>query len=609
MTHDPPLPLPQAIGSDGTVYIGTIGDTTPSGGVAGAGILIAVDPPGTHRWSVTLKKNSDLGPVVIAGATVYVVDSTESTPGSLHAVEAASGTTLWTFTPEAFCGTPVVAPSGTVYVGCGHFVWALDPTGGVVWKASFGTPGLETTLGVGHNGMVYVGQDPMGALDGLTGELKWSFSPPPPCDMGVAPAIAADGTVYFACSRSSDLPIVYALDGDNGQLKWRVAVGKVVDSSGFLTPVIGADGTLYVLSLSDGVVYALDPASGATMWHVPPASNAWDFTDLCICGAKTLCLLYSVDESDAVQSLFGYPPSTSRSPSPSPSASSSTTPSPHTRSPSPSASPSVQVGGGSPHTAAIVSGAVVGGVVVVAAAAVGWWRFRRRQQHTHPPLDLAKPLVSPVMPASTVLSPKPPPAPSAPPKPPLDWCLKDPLHIGEELARGSFGLVCRATLNGVPVAAKSLHALLNPTLYRVTPGDVNHQAVLAQLQQEAQMLQRLNHPNIVRFIGVSLDDTNTPRWIVTELATCSLGAFLRRYSPLPRHDVVRMFKDILRGLQYLHARGMLHRDLKPENVLMFGEGGGAQAKLADVGISRLQSSATMSVAGTMYYVSCCVTWV
>ncbi|XP_028412168.1 serine/threonine-protein kinase/endoribonuclease IRE1-like [Dendronephthya gigantea] len=46
----------------------------------------------------------------------------------------------------------------------------------------------------------------------------------------------------------------------------------------------------------------------------------------------------------------------------------------------------------------------------------------------------------------------------------------------------------------------------------------------------------------------------------------------------------RMIKEILSGLEFLHAKGILHRDLKPSNILVDIEG---CMKLADFGISRV----------------------
>ena len=51
-----------------------------------------------------------------------------------------------------------------------------------------------------------------------------------------------------------------------------------------------------------------------------------------------------------------------------------------------------------------------------------------------------------------------------------------------------------------------------------------------------------------------------------------------------RENGPRMIKQILRGLLFLHDKGILHRDLKPSNVLVDKDG---FMKLADFGLSRV----------------------
>lgn len=122
--------------------------------------------------------------------------------------------------------------------------------------------------------------------------------------------------------------------------------------------------------------------------------------------------------------------------------------------------------------------------------------------------------------------------------------------------------------------------------------------------KELKLLGGFDHPNIVRFLGVSIPENTkeTPVMIVSEL--CSNGDlfdYIRNTSTPSLHKVLSMMLDIARGLEYLHTRkpSVIHRDCKSSNILITARG---TAKIADFGLAKVkQSTRSMvkSLVGTV----------
>ncbi|KAF9500565.1 kinase-like protein, partial [Pleurotus eryngii] len=122
--------------------------------------------------------------------------------------------------------------------------------------------------------------------------------------------------------------------------------------------------------------------------------------------------------------------------------------------------------------------------------------------------------------------------------------------------------------------------------------------------KELKLLGGFNHPNIVRFLGVSIPENTkeTPVMILSEL--CSNGDlfdYIRNVPPPSLRKVLNIMLDIARGLEYLHLRkpSVIHRDCKSSNILITSKG---TAKIADFGLAKVkQSTRSMvrSLVGTV----------
>lgn len=112
------------------------------------------------------------------------------------------------------------------------------------------------------------------------------------------------------------------------------------------------------------------------------------------------------------------------------------------------------------------------------------------------------------------------------------------------------------------------------------------------LRREATILQKLNHPSIVKYIGyspLSFDKSASPV-IVTELAS---NRSLEEILNLDRKSLANEFWNdtkkliiiygIAASMSYLHSQNILHRNLKPSNILIDEL---IHPKLADFGLAK-----------------------
>eukprot|EP00095_Tigriopus_kingsejongensis_P009500 maker-scaffold1595_size34508-snap-gene-0.9 protein:Tk09500 transcript:maker-scaffold1595_size34508-snap-gene-0.9-mRNA-1 annotation:"mitogen-activated protein kinase kinase kinase 1-like" len=100
------------------------------------------------------------------------------------------------------------------------------------------------------------------------------------------------------------------------------------------------------------------------------------------------------------------------------------------------------------------------------------------------------------------------------------------------------------------------------------------------IRDEIHLLSRIHHPHVVRFFGATSDQIRV-NLFMEWMPGGSVSSLLRQHGTF--HEVVirRYALQILLGLEYLHAFGILHRDLKGANLLV--DSSGAHLRIADFG--------------------------
>ena len=169
-------------------------------------------------------------------------------------------------------------------------------------------------------------------------------------------------------------------------------------------------------------------------------------------------------------------------------------------------------------------------------------------------------------------------------------------RIDGVLGSGAMGVVYKAYDADIAriVALKTIrHELLD---------GMQEADIVARFRNEAQASGRLVHPNIVAVYDFGTYNNTT--YIAMEYVDGTpLNAFLVKDVPMDLAASITCITQLLRALDYAHARGVVHRDIKPANILITGD---AQVKITDFGIAKIESSTLTQVGaviGTPSYMS------
>ena len=121
---------------------------------------------------------------------------------------------------------------------------------------------------------------------------------------------------------------------------------------------------------------------------------------------------------------------------------------------------------------------------------------------------------------------------------------------------------------------------------------------LMKVTREVELLQKMNHPNVIQCYDWWYDEARLCIIFITELMTSgTLSDFIAQQSNrcLKPHVICKYSRQILSGLSYLHREGVIHRDLKCNNIFINGHKG--EVKIGDFGLS-IASRMANSVIGT-----------
>ena len=126
--------------------------------------------------------------------------------------------------------------------------------------------------------------------------------------------------------------------------------------------------------------------------------------------------------------------------------------------------------------------------------------------------------------------------------------------------------------------------------------------------REAQIVARLNHPNIVAVYDAGQTDEDLAYIAMEWLEGHTLDEEISEHRQLNFDKAADILRQISAALEFAHSYGIIHRDLKPQNIMLVGSNDGHQrVKVLDFGIAKILDNKAGSlvsvIAGTPHYMS------
>ncbi len=181
--------------------------------------------------------------------------------------------------------------------------------------------------------------------------------------------------------------------------------------------------------------------------------------------------------------------------------------------------------------------------------------------------------------------------------------LRPGTWIGER-----YQIVRRIGCGGVGVVYEAEHKTLGRrvAIKLLHPEQLHRETGKERFEREARMAASINHRHVV-----AVHDFDTHRgvpYLVMELLRGhGVDEILRESGRLPLQRGLQLLLEASRGLEVLHAKGLVHRDLKPANLFVTEVDGAECCKILDFGITKPLAdpnlTATDALMGTPAYMA------
>lgn len=152
---------------------------------------------------------------------------------------------------------------------------------------------------------------------------------------------------------------------------------------------------------------------------------------------------------------------------------------------------------------------------------------------------------------------------------------------GDHLGTGAFSTCYQAwdRSTGTIMAVKQISFMRNSV--------AEQDKVATSITKEIELMASLAHPNVIRLLGATRQGCHFNMFLEW-MPAGSVSNVLENYGPFEEPLILKYTKQVLRGLVYLHMKGIIHRDLKGANLLL--DSTGHNIRIADLGTAAKMAS-------------------
>lgn len=154
---------------------------------------------------------------------------------------------------------------------------------------------------------------------------------------------------------------------------------------------------------------------------------------------------------------------------------------------------------------------------------------------------------------------------------------------------GSYEVLERIGEGGMSVVYRGRHRILqHDVAIKMLHAHLLRDAIQTKrFEQEAQALNVLEHPNIVRVRDFGIASDGAPYLIMDFLEGTSLSELIKKEGTIPVPRALNIFMQACDALEHAHAKGIIHRDIKPSNIVVQTASDKDTVKIVDFGIAKL----------------------